>query len=117
MPLASNQLVFFQNCQWIYVILQTVWTSSMKVIMSRFHELHDQDGVILWFCFLQHFAGTTHKNLVQAYSQLWNPSCSSPNSMAMYFTLQMMSMLLFIVFSKPKKVLLFNIFFMFFMES
>jgi hypothetical protein len=42
----------------------------MKVIMSHFHELHDQDGVILWFCFLQHFAGTNHENLVETYSQL-----------------------------------------------
>jgi hypothetical protein len=70
MPLASKQLVSFQNRQWIYVLLQTVWTSTMKAIMSRFHELHDQDGVILWFCFLQRFAGTTRENLIEAYSQL-----------------------------------------------
>jgi hypothetical protein len=42
----------------------------MKIIMSRFHELHDQDGVILWFCFLKRFAGTTCENLIEAYSQL-----------------------------------------------
>jgi hypothetical protein len=70
MPLASKQLVSFQNRQWIYVLLQTVLTASMKIIMSRFHELHDQDGVILWFCFLKRFAGTTRENLIEAYSQL-----------------------------------------------
>jgi hypothetical protein len=70
MPLASKQLVSFQNRQWIYVLLQTVWTASMKLIMSRFHELHNQDGVILWFCFLKRFAGTTRENLIEAYSQL-----------------------------------------------
>lgn len=38
--------------------------------MSWFHELHDQDGVILWLCFLKCFAGTTHENLIEAYFQL-----------------------------------------------
>jgi hypothetical protein len=42
----------------------------MKFIMSRFHELHNQDGVILWFCFLKRFARTTRENLIEAYSQL-----------------------------------------------
>lgn len=70
MPLASKQLVSFQNRQWIYVLLQTAWTSTMKAIMSKYQELHDNDGVILWFCFLQHFAGTTTENLIEAYSQL-----------------------------------------------
>jgi hypothetical protein len=70
MPLASKQLVSFQNHQWIYVLLQTVWSASMKIIMSRFHELHDQDGVIRWFCFLKQFAGTTRENLIEAYSRL-----------------------------------------------
>jgi len=70
MPLASKQLVSFQNHQWIYVLLQTVWAASMKAIMSKYQELHDNDGVILWFCFLQHFLGTTTTNLIEAYSQL-----------------------------------------------
>jgi hypothetical protein len=70
MPLASKQLVSFQNRQWIYTLLQTVWTSAMKMIMSRFHELHDQDGVTLCFCFLKRFAKTNHENLIEAHSQL-----------------------------------------------
>jgi hypothetical protein len=71
MPLASKQLVSFQNCQWIYVLLMSIWSASMKAIMLSFQELHDQDGIILWYCFLQHFAGTTIKNLIEAYSQLY----------------------------------------------
>jgi hypothetical protein len=67
MPLASKQFVSFQNHQWIYVLLQTVWAASMKAIMSKYQELHDNDGVILWFC---HFLGTATTNLIEAYSQL-----------------------------------------------
>jgi hypothetical protein len=70
MPLASKQLVSFQNRQWIYTLLQTIWTPNMKTIMLHYQELHDQDGVVLWFCFLKHFAGTTTENLIEAYSQL-----------------------------------------------
>ncbi len=70
MPLASRQLVSFQNRHWIYVLLMSVWSASMKAIMLRYQELHDQDGVVLWYCFLQHFAGTTIENLIEAYSQL-----------------------------------------------
>jgi hypothetical protein len=67
---ASNQLVSFQNHEWIYILLQTVSTSNMKAIMHHYDELHDQDGVVLWFCFLNHFAGTTTENLIEAYSHL-----------------------------------------------
>jgi hypothetical protein len=70
MPLASQQLVSFQNRQWIYTLLQNVWSINMKTIMLRYQELHEQDGVILWYCFLTHFAGTTTENLIIAYSQL-----------------------------------------------
>jgi hypothetical protein len=70
MPLASKQLVSFQNRQWLYALLQNFWTINMKTIMLRYEELHDQDGVVLWFCFLTHFAGTTTENLIIAYSQL-----------------------------------------------
>jgi hypothetical protein len=38
--------------------------------MLRYQELHDNDGVVLWFCFLTHFAGTTTENLIVDYSQL-----------------------------------------------
>jgi len=49
----------------------TVWTSAMKTIMLRYQEVHDNDGIILWYCFLQHFSGTTIENLIEAYSQLY----------------------------------------------
>jgi hypothetical protein len=70
MHLASQQLVSFQNRQWLYTLLQNVWSTNMKTTMSRYQELHDQDGVVLWYCFLTHFAGTTTENLIIAYSQL-----------------------------------------------
>jgi hypothetical protein len=70
MPEASKKLVSFQNCQWIYILLMSVWSAAMKTIMLRYQEVHDQDGVVLWYCFLQHFAGTTIENLIEAYSQL-----------------------------------------------
>jgi hypothetical protein len=70
MPLASKQLISFQNRQWIYVLLMAVWSANMKTIMLRYQELHDQDGVVLWYCFLHHFAGTTVENLIEAYSAL-----------------------------------------------
>lgn len=47
-----------------------VWTPNMKSIMQPYNELCDQDGVILWYCFLNHFVGTTTKNLIEAYSHL-----------------------------------------------
>jgi hypothetical protein len=38
MPEASKKLVSFQNRQWVYVLLQNVWTITMKSIMSRVQE-------------------------------------------------------------------------------
>jgi len=58
MPIVSKNLVSYQNRSWIYILLQAVWTTAMKVIMSKYQEVHDNDGIILWFCFLRHFAGT-----------------------------------------------------------
>jgi hypothetical protein len=66
MPIVSKNLVSYQNRSWIYILLQTVWTTAMKVIMSKYQEVHDNDGVILWFCFLRHFAGTAKENISQA---------------------------------------------------
>jgi hypothetical protein len=70
MPLASKQLVSFQNHEWIYNLFMTVWISNMKATMQHYEEIHDQDGVILWFYFLNHFVGTTKENLIGAYFQL-----------------------------------------------
>jgi hypothetical protein len=69
-PKAAQQLVSFQNRQWIYTLLQNTWTPHMKAIMQKYHEVHGQDGVVLWYCFLHHFAGTSTENIIEAYSQL-----------------------------------------------
>ena len=36
MPIVSKNLVSFQNRSWIYVLLQTVWTATMKAIMLKY---------------------------------------------------------------------------------
>jgi hypothetical protein len=38
--------------------------------MQKYHEIHAQDGVVLWFCFLHHFASTSTENIIEAYSLL-----------------------------------------------
>lgn len=38
--------------------------------MQRYHEAHAKDNVILRYCFLKHFAGTSTENIIEAYSQL-----------------------------------------------
>jgi hypothetical protein len=70
MPLCSQRLVSFQNRDWIYVLLMNVWSLTMQAIMNRYQETHDHDGVVLWFCFLQEFAGTTTANIIQANAML-----------------------------------------------
>jgi hypothetical protein len=44
MLLAPKHLVSFQNYQWIYVLLMTIWMSAMKTIMLRYQELHDNNS-------------------------------------------------------------------------
>jgi hypothetical protein len=38
--------------------------------MPKYQELHDNDGVILWYCFLTHFSGTITENLIETCYQL-----------------------------------------------
>jgi hypothetical protein len=70
MPISSKYLVSYQNREWIYVLLMNVWSLTVQAIMDRYQENHDQDGVVLWFCFLQAFAGTTTANVIQANAML-----------------------------------------------
>jgi hypothetical protein len=37
-PIGAQFLVSYQNRQWIYVLLQTVWSSNMKLIMQRYQS-------------------------------------------------------------------------------
>jgi hypothetical protein len=39
-------------------------------MMQLNHEAHEQDGVVLCFCFLKHCASRTNENLIEAFSQL-----------------------------------------------
>jgi hypothetical protein len=67
MPKCSQALVSYQNRKWIYVLLMNVWSLA---IMNRYQEAHEQDGVVLWFCFLQEFSGATTANIIQAHAML-----------------------------------------------
>ena len=93
MPLAAKQLVSFQNRQWINVLLMSIWSVNMKTIMLRYQELHDQDGVILWYCFLQHFARTTVENFINDF----------PSSKTMFYSTPISSITLSVVYSKQIK--------------
>jgi hypothetical protein len=42
----------------------------MKAIMQKYHEVHEQGVVVLWFCFLHHFSVTTMEIIIDAYSHL-----------------------------------------------
>jgi hypothetical protein len=39
-------------------------------MMQLNHEAHEQDGAVLWFCFLEHCASITNENLIEASSRL-----------------------------------------------
>lgn len=110
MPLASKQLVSFQNWQWIYILLMTVWTSTMKTIMLCYQEPHDHDGIILWYCFLQHVAGTMTENLIEAYSQLSENKLQPIFFKTAFWNLWMPSELLAADWWKPKNLWASNIF-------
>lgn len=69
-------------------------------ILLCYQELHDHDGVVLWYCFIQYFAGTTIENLLEAYSQLSETKVQLP-FFTMYFYLQIPFKILFIIFSRP----------------
>jgi hypothetical protein len=47
-----------------------ILNADMEAVMQKYHEIHGQDGVVLCFCFLHHFAGTTTENIIEAYSLL-----------------------------------------------
>jgi hypothetical protein len=66
----ASYLVSFQNRQWIYVLLQNTWSTNMKITMQRYQELHEEDGVLFYLLYLQHFTGTSTDNLIEANSQL-----------------------------------------------
>jgi hypothetical protein len=70
MPITAQRLVSYQNRDWIYVLLMSVWSVTMQAIMDCYQETHEQDGVVLWFCFLQEFACTTTANVIEANAML-----------------------------------------------
>ena len=63
-------LVSFQNRVWFYDLLLGSWTSFMLATMSKYLENHDKDGVVLYYCFIKHFAGAATENIIDAYQQL-----------------------------------------------
>jgi hypothetical protein len=68
--LESKHLTSFQNRMWFYDLLLSSWTENMLSVMSKYLENHDGDGVVLYYCFLKHFAGATKANIIAAYAEL-----------------------------------------------
>jgi hypothetical protein len=66
----SEHLTSFQNRMWFYDLLLSSWTENMLSVMSKYLENHDGDGVVLYYCFLKHFAGATKANIIAAYAEL-----------------------------------------------
>ena len=66
----SEHLTSFQNRMWLYDLLLSSWTENMLSVMSKYLENHDGDGVVLYYCFLKHFAGATKANIIVAYAEL-----------------------------------------------
>jgi hypothetical protein len=66
----SEHLTSFQNRMWLYDLLLSSWTENMLSTMSKYLENHDGDGVVLYYCFLKHFAGATKANIIAAYAEL-----------------------------------------------
>ena len=42
----------------------------MLSVMSKYLECHDKDGVVLFYCFIKHFAGATKESIIDAYRHL-----------------------------------------------
>ena len=66
----AEHLVSYQNRQWIFDMLVNSWTSTMITTMTKYLETHDNDGVVLLYCFIKHFAGASKENIIEAYQQL-----------------------------------------------
>jgi hypothetical protein len=66
----ADCLVSFQNRGWFYDLLLGSWTPSMLATMNKYLENHDKDGIVLYYCFLKHFAGAATENIIDAYQQL-----------------------------------------------
>jgi len=66
----SDHLTSFQNRMWFYDLLLSSWSDTMLSTMSKYLENHDGDGIVLYYCFLKHFAGATKANIISAYADL-----------------------------------------------
>jgi hypothetical protein len=66
----SKHLTSFQNRMWFYDVLLSSWTENMLSVMSKYLENHGGNGVVLYYCFLKHFAGATKANIIAAYAEL-----------------------------------------------
>ena len=62
----ARAIISFQNRQMIYTLLTTSWTDDMIKHMSKYLEVHGRDGIVQYYCFLQHFEGTTTEDIIEA---------------------------------------------------
>ena len=50
--------VSYQNRQCIYTMLVGDWSDEVKLVMGKYLEVHQNDGITLYYLFCQHYAGT-----------------------------------------------------------
>jgi len=59
-----------QHRSWIAECLRMSWTAEAKDRMDAHTEEHDGDGVVMWMCCLQEFAGSSREALIAAQEAL-----------------------------------------------
>ena len=55
-----------QHHQWIAECLSNSWTATVKDTMDAYEEDHKGDGIIMWMCFLQEYASSSHEAIIAA---------------------------------------------------
>ena len=55
-----------QHRQWIAECLSNSWTATIKDTMDAYEEDHKGDGIVMWMCFLQEYAGSSREAIITA---------------------------------------------------
>jgi hypothetical protein len=63
---ASIHFALKQHCSWIEELIKSSNTSNVHLALEAYAEDRDGDGVVIFFCFLQEFLGTSIEALVLA---------------------------------------------------
>ena len=69
----AEELTSKQHRQWIAELLNNSWTDTVKDTMDAYDEDHKGDGVVMWMCFLQEYAGSSKEAIIAA-EEVMHPS-------------------------------------------